>query len=498
MSSRTKLSLVLLGAVALGVLALVLLQDGGAPEATGPLNDLSADGVPARGGGQEGRTPDGGGGARGADPVRSPARAGGGSDAPGALVGARTPEGIDLSRPETRAAELKRLLTAVPVDDWLAVARIVELMPQGEAIPAELRSVILNELQNGKRLQVMHVFAQLRDDSFVADLFDILESSTADKGVVTAALEALWKMPGGDDDAIAKRLESSLRGDPQKDGAVLRAIGKRGGAEAARAIVEYLQRSKNPSDVQLHILQSLDITTDPAAAEIVREALVREASPKVQRALITMAMQPGASVMTDSLIGLDRDGVNDDVRTQALKALGRIADAKATEYLLKKAGEPGLFGEQAMAAIEHLESGDPKVGDLLAQALADADRNPRPAVAKASFLEALGTARHVASLPTVARSLDDRDPAVQTAAIRAMGRMGESAREYVPRIVQLFAAGDARHQQRVAVALADIGGEAAIKAIRGLLEAKDLDPSVQRTLQMGLRNAEARSEQAPK
>jgi HEAT repeat protein len=305
-------------------------------------------------------------------------------------------------------------------------------------------------------------------------------------------------MPGGDDDAIARRLEGSLTGETQKDTSILRAIGKRGGPEAARAIVEYLQRVKNPNDVQMHVLQSLDVSTDKVAAEIVAAALKTEGSPKVQRALIAMAMRPGATAMTAPLMGLDRDGVSDDVRAMALRALGRIADPKAAAYLLKKAEEPGVFGERALSAVALMNSSDPAVGELLAQALADAHRNPRPERTKASLLEALGTARHAPSMPVIARSLDDRDAAVQIAAVRAMGRLGSKATAYVPQLVRLFDGGDPKRQQGIAVSLANIGGKEAVAEMRRLLKVEDLDASVRRTLQVGLRNAETKLASAPK
>lgn len=489
MASRANTGLLLLAAVALGGLAFVLLRDGGdeIPTAT---NDLTADGARDTGSGPDGLSARGT--TDGSSNGRVPTQPGGTGGDPGALVGARLPEGIDYSDPATRAAELKRMLTAVPVDDWRAVAKIVGLMQPGERIAEELRGVILRELSTGKRLQVMHVFAQLRDDSFVEDLFDVLESTDPGSGHVRGALEALWKMPGGDSDAIARRLEGNLSGDTQKDTSILRAIGKRGGPEAARALVEYLQRAKNPSDVQMHILQALDVSTDKAAAEIVADALKTEGSPKVQRALISMVMRPGASSMTAPLMGLDRDGVSDDVRAMALRALGRIADPEAAAYLLKKAGEPGVFGERALAAVALMDSADPKVGDLLAGALNDAHRSARPEQTKASLLQALGTARHAPSLPIIARSLNDRDAGVQAAAVRAMGRMGSRAAEYVPELVRLFDAGDPKRQHGIAVSLANIGGTEAVTEMRRLLKAKDLDASVRRTLQVGLRNAESK------
>ncbi len=488
MTSGFKLGLVVLGALALGCAVLLLFQDGSG-EGRGSSGDLTADSdtdAPLHGG-TDGSGSQGDRSGKGTGPVLEPgAQPGGGSDS---LVGAREPKGIDYSDPAVREKALRRMLSTPPIE-WLRVSKIVAIMQPGEAIPAELRPVILQELRSGKRLQVMHVFAALRDEAFVEDLFEVLEGGAATAGHERAALEALWKMPGGDDDTIARRLEGRLTNDLRKDVSVLRAIGKRGGAESARAMVEYLQRQQNPLDVRSHILQSLDVSTDKAAAAVVADALRTEASPKVQKALIEMVKRPGASAMTEPLIGMDREGVTLEVRSQAIIALGRIGDARSTEYLLRKAAEPGTFGEKALTAVALIQSGDPKVGEQLASALASADRNPRPEKAKASLLHAIGTVRHKESLPTVARSLDDRSMPVKEAAITAMGRMGHNARTYVPKLVKMYDGGDARMQQKVAVALGDIGGSTAVREMRRMLATKNLPLSVKRTLQMGLRNAE--------
>ncbi len=489
MTARFQMGLAVLGAVALGCLLLVLLQDDGGRRSQ-PAPDFTEDvgvgvDVPAPGALPVSRgaasTP-GGEVTPGLEPAPQPR----GSDS---LVGAREPAGIDLSDPTVRAKELRRLLTTRPVE-WLRLSKIVAIMQPGEAIPTDLRPVILDELRSGKRLQVMHVFGELRDASFVEDLFDMIEDGEASPAQERAALEALWKMPGGDNDEIARRLEGRLTNDVRKDASVLRAIGKRGGAEAARAMVEYLQRVQNPLDVRTHILQSLDLSTDKAAAQIVGEALRRETSPKVQKALIEMASRSGATALSEPLIALDRNGISMEVRSRAIVALGRIGDEASTAFLLEKAAEPGTFGEQALQAVALIRSADPRVGSRLAKALADADRNPRPERAKASLLQALGSAQHVASLPVVARSLDDRSRSVQEAAVSAMGRMGHHAQTYVPKLVRVYDAGDARMEQRVAVALGDIGGSAAVREMRRMLKKPKLSLTVKRTLQLALRNAE--------
>jgi len=488
MTARFQMGLAILGALALGCVLLILLQDEGtsrdlqAPDLTTAVSEDQPGDLE----GVDGVDPDASHTSGGDAPVLQPAPQPRGPDS---LVGLREPAGIDLSDPVVREKELRRMLTTPPIE-WLRLSKIVAIMQPGETIPADLRPVILDELRSGKRLQVMHVFSNLRDASFVEDLFDVIENGETSAGHERAALEALWKMPGGDDDEIARRLEGRLTNDVRKDASVLRAIGKRGGAEAARAMVEYLQRVQNPLDVRAHILQSLDLSTDKAAAAVVSQALQREGSPKVQKALIEMASRSGATAMSAPLIALDRNGVTEEVRSRAIVALGRIGDEASTTFLLRKAAEPGAFGEQALRAVALIRSADPRVGDRLARALAEADQNPRPARAKASLLQALGSAQHVASLPVVVRSLNDSNRPVQEAAVNAMGRMGHHAQTYVPKLVRLYDGGDARMQQKIAVALGDIGGSAAVREMRRMLKKPKLSLSVKRTLQLALRNAE--------
>ena len=483
MTPRLKLALTVVATLALAVVLVVLLRED-PPAPTGGYT-LEGDGesvvdTP------KGEAPklDGGVEAKGATP-------GGGPDGGGSLVGARRPEGIDLSDPQVRETELRRLLgEAEP--DWRQVADIVKLME--EPIPEELRGIFLDGLTVGpRRNQTMFAFAVLRDESFLEDLFQLLDDTSVVKGARTAVLTAIWQMPAGNRDDVVRKLEGRLTGDPVKDQQLVAAFNRRGGAEAARALSEYLQSLGNPRQVPPHVLRSLDLT-DKQAAEVFANALGREQSPKVLKALITTASQPGAKVMIDPLVSLDRDGVPDDVRQQVMDALGRIGDTKAVDYLLRKAEEPGVFGDRAVLALGALNTSARGVADQLAKALDGSENNPRPVKYKKSLLIALGNAKSSEGLRVVGKTLDDGEREVRMAAVEAMGRMGARARGYEEKIASIYRGANESEKRRVVVALGSIGGEVAIDEMRRMLKEEGLSASVKQTLQMGLRAAQKQLE----
>ncbi len=479
MTKSYKIAFTFLAALALACVLVVILRDDGTGAGTQGY-DLEGD---AKG-------PDTASGAnkglKGAQPKDATEPNLGPDGGGGLQPGMRTPEGIDLSDPAVREAELTRLLSQSTVI-WQDVAKIVGLME--EPIPAALRPKILNEIKFGKRNQVMFVFAVLRDESFVEDLFELLDDSTVIKGGRSAVLTALWQMPGGDRDAIARQLESRLAGDPVRDLPIIQAMAKRGGPEAGRALVEYLQGTANPRQIPQHILQSLDVT-DPQTAEVIAGAIRGEQSPKVLRALITTASKAGARAMVDPLISLDRDGIPVDVRQQVLTALARIGDTPSVDYLLRKSEEPGVFGERAIQSIGVLNTSARGVADVLTKALAGASNNPRPAAFKKSLLIAIGRARAAGSLSVVAKTLDDPDEGVQQAAVQAMGSMGHRSRGYISKLSSIYSKGSELTKRRIAIALGSIGGDEAAKAMRGMLKEEGLSPSLKQTLLMGMRNVQ--------
>ena len=478
MSPRLKIALSLVAARVLASVLVIVLGDD--PQPSGEGFELDPDADPTR----EGPNPklEGAGDLKG-DTPKAVGPDGGGTG----LVNSREPEGIDYSDPEVREAELRRLLGEGQIN-WQAVAKIVGLME--EPIPEELRPVFLDGITTGpRRNQTMFAFAVLRDESFIEDLFELLDDPSVVKGARRAVLSALWQMPAGDRDDVVRKIESRFTGDPVKDQAMLQAVSRRGGPEAARALTEYLQSLRNPREVPPHILRSLDLK-DPQTSAIFAGALQQEQSSKVLKALITTAAQPGARSMVDPLVALDRDGVPDDVRQSVMDALGTIGDLDSVDYLLRKAQEPGIFGDRAVMALGSLNTSERGVADKISKALDAAENNPRPREYKKSLLVALGRSRSAGSLRVVAKSLDDGDTEVRLAAVDAMNHMGHRSRGYENKLAAMYRTADDTGKRRVAAALGSIGGEEAIRELRRMLKAEDLPASVKPTVQFGLRNAE--------
>jgi len=410
------------------------------------------------------------------------------------MSGARLPSLVDNSDPAVRRERLATLLNASAID-WKEVEQLLRIA--NEPLDPGVRDILLSELRSGRRNMVLLSFSGLNDGSLAVDLLEIYDDPTADPGARTAALQALFTMPGADRDEVARALEGRLSDDPGKDRELLHAIASRGGPAAARALVVYVQRLRQPGRVPNYILQALDVVGDPEAAAVLSEALGEQNPPEVTRALMSIAAQPGARGFTQQIIALDRDGQDAAVRRQVFTSLSHIGDKEAVGFLLRKADEPGTVGEQALRAIGGLRFKDPEVCAQLVDALERVWLNPRPEMAEEKLLLAVGALRVDSAVPLVASRLDDSRPKVRVAAVRGLGRMGSKSREHVPKLILLYRGGDSDMRMRVAIALGNIGGERAVEAMEQMLTDGGNSSSLQRTLSLGLRKARVQLSDAP-
>lgn len=482
MTARFKYGLAALTVLAIAGLVFLLTKD----DATVRDHDLSVDDPSVDGGTRgpgltaRGRDPDATNGAGPENPARSP----------GIVPGMRQPSGIDLSDPEVRQGELDRLLRASEIN-WKDVGKLLAIMT--EPVPDDLRSILLQELKHGRRAMVMHAFDALRDPSFVEDLLEIVDDPEAARGARVGAMRALYAMPGADADTVALAFESRLSGDLGKDRELLFGIAARGGLEATRALVEYVSRAKQPNAVPDYILKKLDLANNPEAASVLADALRNTEDPQALSALVGMAGRPLGSAFTDALIDLDTDAQKPAVRARVLDSLAKIGDENGTDYLLRRAEEPGEFGEKARRALRGMYSADPGARSKLAKALETAGLNPKPDEMKESLLETLGRLRHEPALPAIAKHLDDPSARVRRASVVALGGLGPTARPHVRDMRRQYDAGDVAMKIKVAIAFGSISGPNAIGAIEQWLKQKN-PPSLDRTLKMSLRAARDRLE----
>jgi HEAT repeat protein len=477
-------------ALATGALWLVLgtrgpRRGGGAVVPISRGGDDGDDAVPLRGPGGSTLAQPGGGRGPNLTGVN-----GGRTDAGGVR---RTPTGIDLSDPRQVEAALKELL-GEPEVSWKDVARLLAVH-QGP-LDDDVRQALLAHLRGGDRVGVRLAFASLHDGTVVRDLLALLDDPQAPAPARLSALEALHSMPGADPALVVRELESRLYDESlsrNERHAYLQAIGLRGGPEAARALVEYIQRDEAPSRIPAWLFQNMDLTK-PESADVLVRALEETRSPEALALLARMAGSPGADSLAEPLIALSRRGVSDDVRREAVYALSRIGSAAAVDHLIAEAALPGRTGETALGALGEVRSADDEARAHLLSALEKASPGDHGQKMRQQLLMALGELQHEPALPHMVSALDDPSPVVRLAAVRAVGRMGARSQAHVPRLVNLYAAGDASVRSNVIIALGNVGGEGALNALLQIQGDESLSASDRATVRGAIASVRQRLE----
>lgn len=438
-----------------------------------------------------GRAPSGGAGGSAlegpgatADPSTTLSGAGGGGTPAAATGGAlplglRLPKGVDLSDPAQRRAFLLELLRKVPVP-WDDVAQVVAITP--EPLDPVAREALLTALRSGDRNGAYKALSVAHDGTLVPDLLAILDDASAATGARRIVLLVLGQMPIEDRDGVAKALEARLKGDLSADYEVLDALARRGGKEAVRAVVEYVERSPDAAKAWQALSGRLDLKGDREAAAIVAEALGRRQSPGALETLLRVAAEPGAAGLAPALIRLDADDVPEATRALVYDALAQIGSADAMEHLLTVSRQPGLYGEKALLALANVRSANDEARAALVAELERAALNPRPEMAKSALLEAVGRLQVQQALPLVVGSLRDSSDQVRNSAIRAIGLMRTVARPHVADLAALFASGSVATRTAVVMALGNIGGTEAAQRLEEFLKDEALDSSLRRTI----------------
>lgn len=405
--------------------------------------------------------------------------------------GMRTPHGQDLSTEEGRSKAFEKLAAMDPID-WAELTRVLAVTT--EALPTEIRELLLKALQFGPRTHSRKAFDAVHDSSMAPELLSLLDDSNLDPRARDAVLQAVSTMPGANADEVALGLEARLADDLAKDRLYLRAIATRGGLEGTRAILDYIRRMDEPGMLSQGLLQGLDLSKSPDAQELVAEALARDDwTPAALRQVLGIAQKQGVTSLTSAIIALDKSGQDDGVRREAITTLSRIGGKEAVEYLLKKAAEPGVYGEHAVTSLNVLARADKEGQQLLITQLDSAATHPRPDEYRAALLRAIGNVRAEGAADKIVPFLGDRSPGVQIAAIRALGRLGPKAAEkHVPAIVDQWPAADEAVKVRIVITLGTIGGKEAVKAMDQMLSDEALSKGVRRNLIMGLNSAKKR------
>ena len=397
----------------------------------------------------------------------------------GVSPGLRVPKGVDLSDPEQRRRFLLDLLKKTPVV-WEDVAQVVAITT--EPLDPAAREAMLTALRSGDRNGVSKALTVARDPALVPELLQVLDDVTAASGARRIVLLVLGQMPVPDRDGIAKALEARLKGDIGEDYVVLDALARRGGKESVRAVVEYVERSADAAKAWQALAGRMALKDDPEAAAIVAEALTRQQSPGALETLLRVAAEPGAATLTPALIRLDADDVPEAQRTLVYEALARVGSVEAVDHLLTVSRQPGLYGEKALLAIAQIHTASDAARQSLLAELDRAPLNPRPEMAKAFLLQAVGRLRVTEALPTAVASMRDPSDQVKNSAIQAVGLMRSAARAHVDDVSALFASGSAATRIQVVTALGNIGGKEAGDRLEEFLKDPSLDASLRQTI----------------
>jgi HEAT repeat protein len=412
------------------------------------------------------------------DPTRPPRRG------PGlGLEGLRVPSGMDLSDPRQARAYLHTLLTSRPIA-WDDVARVVPLVDG--RLSDEDREILLRELRQGDRVGAGKVFAAARDGTLVQDLFRLLDEPTLPPVARQAALQALATLPGAAPAEVVRGLEARLQHDVRADVFVLQALANRGGRDAARVIVDYLEHAEDPRQIPPFAFQGLDLAGDEEARRIVADALRPEQSTPVLVSLMRLAAQPGATEFVAPLLALDAPDRSDDLRWEALQALGRIGGAAAIDRLLDAVPDASMRGQVALRTIGGITSASTETRDVLLGALRGTSGKADGEALEVSLITALGAVRHGPAEPSFAAALDSTSLTVRLAAIQALGRLGPPAAPRVGRLLDLYARGDESEKRTVVLALAGIGDDESRRALEQMTSDASLPESVKRTIAMSL------------
>jgi HEAT repeat protein len=394
--------------------------------------------------------------------------------------GLRAPSGPDYSSPELVQKEIRALL-ADENPRWDLIANLF-LILKGP-VDADLKRALEKELVEGNAAGVQQAYRAVQDPTVVADLLRLLDVTATDERDRANVAYVLSVLPGGDAAEVTRGLEARLTGDFEKDKAFLQAIARRGGSEAARALVEVVAKHPDPAKLPAETWFELDLSDDPSAAAYLAYAL-KDATrpPEVLRRIAEMAGRLGGGAAVEALTALAAEGKPDALRRQALTSLGLVGDERAIEHLLAVAEKGADSASVAARALSGVSSAPvPSRDRLLAVA-----RDTKDDFLKENVVTALGSLGEKRALPLLVEYAATGSEAVRTAAVRAIGRMGPAASAHVDALATAYSRGSDGMRCTVVEALAGVRTPEALGVLRQL-SLGDADPRVKRSIQAALR-----------
>ena len=406
--------------------------------------------------------------------------------------GLRPPSGEDLSDPE-RVKTLLRTYLSHADPDWTWIAQLLRVL-EGP-LDDDLKQALLQQLVHGNAAAVaIQAYPAVRDGSVVVDLLKLLDDPSLDAHAKANVLHAISHVSSADAKTVVTGIEARLHGDLAHDLPYLRAIATEGGPEAARALVESLQRSPEPLAWSADVWRELDLKKSKEASQVIADALADPTrSIEVRRALADMAGKPGASPeLEKALEALDVDATHEVVRRQAIESIGRIGTDVAWAHLLDLAGKPGGdYASVASAAIANATVASPEArARIMDTAKTTSDEGLR-----VRLVEALGNLREEKAVPSLVEWTSSGSDVLRKSSVVALGRIGSGAQSAVPALAKAFETGDETTRSHVAIALGSIGGDDALATLRRLDGLANVPPRVKSALANAVSRIESQKRQ---
>jgi len=405
----------------------------------------------------------------------------------GIVPGLRIPTGADFSDP-VMVQNLIRQQLALENPRWDHVADWISRV-EGP-LDADIKNALMNALQFGNAAGAIQALERVRDGTVVPDLLRILDDPKLDAHDRGNVLVAIAGVPGADLREAVTGIESRMSGDFAHDGPYLHAIARLGGVEAARALVDAVNASADPTRFGPEVWRSFDLKRSPEASEHLARVLAD--APRSEAALVALldlAGRPGASpALVTSLLALDAAAQREPVRRAALTSLGKTGDDAALARLVELAEKGADYASVAARAI-----GTTATLSAPAQVrLLDVAKATTSDYLRQNAVEALGITRTKAAVPLLTDLVEHGSDLVRKESARALGRIGADAAPAVSALALAYGGGDEALRQHVVLALAQIATEDARRVLEQA-RATEASPLVKKTLEAAWRGLQART-----
>ncbi|WLE98787.1 MAG: HEAT repeat domain-containing protein [Candidatus Electrothrix communis] len=338
------------------------------------------------------------------------------------------------------------------------------------------------------RSVVVETLGMLGVESTVPDLLQLIEDK--DWSVRTTIARALGRL--GDRSVVPALVNLLTDEDDYVRNSAVLALERLGAKSAMPAIVKLLEDKKSfvrattvgvlgrlgeksiipalinlledeDRNVYMSSARALYQLNDRSVAPVFVKRLLDKSMMVRQRALDVLDVLDNRSVVPDLVKLLD----NEDTRTTAVLALGRLGDRSVVPALVSLLADKDKYvRETAASALGKL--GDRSIAPDLTEFLIDENAGVRRTI-----VYALGQLGDRSVMPDLLELLTDEDAEVRRAIVYALGQLGD--RSVVSTLVNLFTDEDKYVRLAAASALGKLGDRSVVPALTGFLTDEDAD-----------------------